>query len=210
MDRRRYLAALGVGIAGSATLAGCVQAPQGEQGNEQENGTETTEESGNGGTGTTEESGNEETQTPTETETTGGGATNVSMTSEGSEFYFDPIGLFVEPGTTVTWTNESGAHSSTAYQEGNGPAEVTRIPEGAEAWDSGTLSEQGATFEHTFETTGTYDYYCIPHKTLGMVGRIVVGEPGGPAEGSMPPDGDVPESSTIVEQGSVSYEEFSG
>ncbi|QLG64061.1 halocyanin [Halorarum salinum] len=128
----------------------------------------------------------------------------------GSEYYFDPIGLFVESGTTVTFRIESGSHSSTAYQEGNGPAEVTRIPEGAEAWDSGTVSEEGATFEHTFETAGTYDYFCIPHKSLGMVGRIVVDEPGGPAEGSMPPDGEVPDSQTIVDQEAVSYDEFSG
>jgi hypothetical protein len=43
-----------------------------------------------------------------------------------------------------------------------------------------------------------------------MVGRIVAGEPGGPAEGSMPPDGEVPESQTIVDQGAVSYSDFSG
>ena len=131
------------------------------------------------------------------------------MVTEGSEYYFDPIGLFVESGTTVTWEIQAGSHSSTAYKKGNGPASVTRIPDGAKAWDSGVLSQQGATYEHTFETTGTYDYFCIPHKSLGMVGRIVVGEPGGPAEGSMPPDGEVPESQTIVDQGTVSYSKFS-
>jgi plastocyanin len=132
------------------------------------------------------------------------------MITEGSEYYFDPIGLFVESGDTVTFEIQSGSHSATAYKEGTSSASVTRIPDGAEAFNSEILSEQGATYEHTFETTGTYDYFCIPHKTLGMVGRIVVGEPGGPAEGSMPPDGEVPESQTIVDQGSVSYSAFSG
>jgi len=56
--------------------------------------------------------------------------------------------------------------------------------------------------EHTFETAETYGYFCIPHKTLEMVGRVVVGEPGGPA------DGGVPESQRIVEEGAVSYEAF--
>lgn len=148
------------------------------------------------------------------TETTGtpagqAGATNtIAMVTAGTDYYFDPIGLYVEPGETLTWQNESGAHSSTAYQQGNGLAEVTRIPEGAQAWDSGILSQQGATFEHTFEVTGTYDYFCTPHKTLGMVSRLVVGEPGGPAEGSQPPDGTVPESDVIVEQGAVGWDEF--
>ena len=130
------------------------------------------------------------------------------MTTKGSEYYFDPIGLFVESGDTVTWKIDSQDHSSTAYESGNGPAEVNRIPDGAEAWNSGVLTERGATFDHTFHTEGTYDYFCIPHKSLGMIGRIVVGQPGGPAEGSMPPDGDVPVSDAIVEQGAISYGDF--
>lgn len=137
-----------------------------------------------------------------------GNSTEVLMITKGSEYYFDPIGLFIEPGTTVTWKIDSQAHSSTAYEKGNGPAEVTRIPNGADAWNSGVLSERGATFEHTFDVEGTYDYYCIPHKSLGMVGRIVVGSPGGPAEGSMPPDGEVPKSDRIVDQGAIAYGDF--
>jgi plastocyanin len=146
-----------------------------------------------------------------ETDTPSNGDSNtVLMVTEGSDYYFDPIGLFVESGETVTFEIDSGSHSATAYKEGNGQASVTRIPDGAEVFDSGILSEQGATFEHTFETAGAYDYFCTPHKSLSMVGRIVVGEPGGPAEGSMPPDGEVPESQTIVDQGAVSYSDFSG
>lgn len=195
MDRRSYLRVVGTAVGGTATMAGCLGAPQGQEGTP------------------TPESDGTPTTTPTPEETPGGGgsnATTVAMVTDGDQNYFDPIGLFVEQGTTVTWQIDSGAHSSTAYQEGNGPAQTTRIPEGAEAWNSDILSEQGATFEHTFETVGTYDYFCIPHKTLGMVGRVVVGEPGGPAEGSMPSDGDVPESQTIVDQGAVSYDEFTG
>lgn len=161
-------------------------------------------------TETTETTPTEETTTTAGTDPGQSRSTTVQMVTEGSDYYFDPIGLFVEPGTTVTWQNESGSHSATAYKEGNGPATVTRIPESAEAWDSGILTEQGATYQYRFDTTGTYDYFCTPHKTLGMVGRIVVGEPGGPAEGSMPPDGEVPTSQTIVEQESVSYDTFTG
>lgn len=133
----------------------------------------------------------------------------VLMVTEGDDYYFDPIGLFVESGETVTFELDSGNHSATAYKNGNGQASVTRIPDGADAFDSGILSEQGATFEHTFEMTGTYDYFCSPHKSLDMIGRIVVGESGGPAVGSMPPDGDVPESQTIAGQGAVPYSDYS-
>ncbi|MCU4799409.1 plastocyanin/azurin family copper-binding protein [Halobacteria archaeon HArc-gm2] len=90
--------------------------------------------------------------------------------------------------------------------EGNPQAEVTRIPEGAEGWNGETLTEQGATFSHTFEVEGTYDYYCIPHKSLEMVGRVVVGEPSG-LDGN-PPDGAVPDEQATVDAGAVSFDEF--
>lgn len=201
VNRRTFLGTTGSTV-GLIAIAGCTGPDGGENGDDgggqDENG------------GGTESPTDTPTTSPTQTPTGEDGGTTIGMVTDGSEYFFDPIGLLVSQGDTVTWEIESGSHSSTAYVEGTGGAETTRIPDGAEGWDSGTLSDEGATFEHTFETTGTYDYFCIPHKSLGMVGRIVVDEPGGPAEGSMPPDGDVPESSTIVEQGSVSYDDFSG
>jgi len=149
-----------------------------------------------------------ETTAGDETTADGGGTESVAMITEGSEYYFDPIGLYVESGTTVEWVNESGAHSSTAYAEGNGGAEVTRIPDDAEPWNSETLTEAGATFSYTFEVEGTYDYFCIPHKSLGMVGRVVCGEPGG-VEGDTP-DGAVPDPQTIVDEGAIAYDDFDG
>ncbi|WP_353635569.1 plastocyanin/azurin family copper-binding protein (plasmid) [Halobacterium sp. NMX12-1] len=185
MERRQVLKTAGLLATGGITsLAGCSS-------------------SGNGDSG---ESATSESQATSSSS----GSNTVMMVTEGSNYYFDPIGLFVESGETVTFEIQSGSHSATAYKEGTSSASVTRIPNGAETFNSEILSEQGATYEHTFETTGTYDYFCIPHKPMGMVGRIVVGEPGGPAEGRMPPDGDVPESQTIVDQGSVSYSSFSG
>lgn len=112
--------------------------------------------------------------------------------------YFDPIGLHVETGTAVRFVLEAGAHSATAYPD--------RIPADAPAFDSGTIAQ--GEFEHTFDAPGTYDYYCIPHKGIGMVGRVVVGSAGGPAEDGAIPDGSVPNSASIVEQGAVSYEAF--
>jgi len=114
--------------------------------------------------------------------------------------YFDPIGLHVESGTTVRFEIAAGAHSATAYEN--------RIPSDASAFESGVISSGG--FEYTFEEPGTYDYYCIPHKSVEMVGRIVVGNPGGPAEDSPVPDGDVPEGDAIVEQGAIPYGSSTG
>jgi plastocyanin len=139
------------------------------------------------------------------------GVYEIEMRTDGSEYVFDPIGLHVEPGDTVRWVNVSGSHSATAYAEGNGGATQRRIPEGAEPWNSEIQTEPDATFEYTFEEEGTYDYFCIPHKTLGMVGRIVCGEPGGPAEESENPDiggiqsGEYPSSEAIVENEVLAY-----
>lgn len=149
-------------------------------------------------------------RTSTGTPRSGIAGATVSMTSEAGTSFFDPIGLYVEPGDVVTWEIESDAHSTTAYAEDHFMAAVTRIPEGAEGWDSGTLRGTGETFTHKFETRGTYDYFCIPHKPFGMVGRIVVGQPGGPADGSMPPDGPVPTGEAIVEAGAIPYPAFDG
>jgi len=114
--------------------------------------------------------------------------------------YFDPVGLHVEPGTTVRFEIAAGTHSATAYE--------SRIPAAASAFDSGVISSGG--FEFSFEEPGTYDYYCIPHKSVGMVGRIVVGSPGGPAEERPIPDGDVPDGDTIIERGAVPYGSSAG
>jgi plastocyanin len=111
--------------------------------------------------------------------------------------YFDPVGLFVEPGTTVRFVVGEGSHSATAYED--------RIPPTAQPFDSGVRSE--GSFEYTFEEPGTYDYYCTPHESMGMVGRVVVGQPGGPAEDNPIPEGDVPGSDVIVEEGTVTGED---
>lgn len=201
MKRRRYVRTVGSGICvGLAGLAGC-GSPGEEAGTETVamagNETETTAEEGDTGANATNETG---------TDGAGSGSNTVAMVTDGDQYYFDPIGLYVDPGGSVTWENQAGSHSSTAYVEGNPQAEVRRVPEDAEGWNSETLSEEGATFSHTFEVEGTYDYYCVPHKSLGMVGRIVVGEPSGLEDD--PPDGPAPDEQTIVEEGAVSYDQF--
>lgn len=176
---RRRLLAIGGGIA-AAALAGCVGASQDP---DYTPPTEAPQEDGQGGG---------------EAQTGGGdgpsrsaSATVDMVSTSGGDQVFDPDVVWLEAGGTVTFVNESGTHSATAYAEANGKPD--RIPSGAEAFDSGTLVEEGAEFSHTFETEGVYDYYCIPHEALGMIGTIVVGNPDpegqpglAPAQGSLP------------------------
>lgn len=95
----------------------------------------------------------------------------------GARVWFKPIGLLIEVGQTVRWTNRDpgNSHTSTAYH----PSlykKTQRIPDGAKPWDSGFLLPNES-FSFTFTVPGVYDYYCLPHEHAGMVGRIIVGQP---------------------------------
>ena len=73
------------------------------------------------------------------------------------DFTFKPGDLEIEAGTTVTFTNKDGfAHTATAKDK---------------SFDTGNL-EQDATFEHTFEEAGTFEYLCAIHNS--MTGTITV------------------------------------
>jgi plastocyanin len=115
------------------------------------------------------------------------GLAEIRMMSDrlGAEVWFDPVGLLLEPGQTVRWTVAANVHTTTAYHPAN-DGHSLRIPEGATPWDSGFLVKPGDHFAVTLTVEGVYDYFCAPHEAAGMVGRIVVGRPGGP--GALPFD----------------------
>jgi plastocyanin len=70
---------------------------------------------------------------------------------------YDPSSQSVSVGSTVTWTN-------------NGSTAVTiTSPDGL--FDSETV-QPGSSFSHTFDTPGTFRYFCVPYPH--MKGVIVV------------------------------------
>jgi len=113
--------------------------------------------------------------------------TTVDMTDS---LVFDPEEITVQVGTEVVWENVgSVGHSVTAYED--------EIPDGAEYWASGGFDDEssarsaypsqgdvagGESYSHTFETTGTHGYFCIPHESVGMVGEVVVTEDAPPED----------------------------
>lgn len=101
----------------------------------------------------------------------------LSGTTSGSEVWFRPRGLLIQPGQTVRWVNrdKGNVHTSTAYHPDNG--KPLRIPQGAASWNSDYLMP-GESFAMTFDIPGVYDYFCIPHEHAGMVGRLIVGTAG--------------------------------
>lgn len=108
-----------------------------------------------------------------------GGGSDVSMTSDHS---FDPAALTVAAGTEVSWTNDDDeSHTVTAYSGGVPEGEYFTsgdLPNEEAARDavSDALIQPGETFSVTFDTPGTYAYFCIPHEDHGMTGEIVVEE----------------------------------
>ena len=107
------------------------------------------------------------------------------------EWYFDPSAVWVPKGQKVRWVARKWGATVTAFHPSNDNHEL-RIPEGAKPFDSGMIPLMDTpykgmdTFEVTFDVEGTYDYYSRHHEILGMVGRIIVGKPGGPAESNPP------------------------
>ena len=101
----------------------------------------------------------------------------VTFGYKSGEGHFEPKGLHVEPGTTVRFLieEELAPHNIVAYHPSNG--RPLRIPEGAEAWASPMIQKSGEYFDVTLTVPRVYDFYCEPHESGKMVGRIIVGDP---------------------------------
>jgi plastocyanin len=92
-------------------------------------------------------------------------ATTVDVTvGPNGDLVFSPSSVTIHPGDQVRWTFGSSGHSTTS----GSPGQPNNI------WDSG-IRNQGATFTHTFNSAGTFPYYCIPHGgCCNMVGTVMV------------------------------------
>ena len=95
--------------------------------------------------------------------TTGDATATTTAAATGGEavaiagFKFDAPALTVAAGTTITWTNDDTAEHSVVAE------------------DTSFISDnlgKGATFEHTFDTPGTFPYICGIHSR--MKGTITV------------------------------------
>ncbi|MGC2626957.1 MAG: plastocyanin/azurin family copper-binding protein [Candidatus Udaeobacter sp.] len=88
---------------------------------------------------------------------------NVAVGWYGGLIDFHPSSVTIHPGDQVKWVWLTSGHSTTSGRPG--------MPNGI--WDSGVRS-QGATFIHTFNSAGTFPYYCTRH---GQVGKVTVAIP---------------------------------
>ena len=91
----------------------------------------------------------------------------VGAQGNGGALAFSPAGIWIDPGTTVTWewTGEGGEHNVATV---DGPAGL----------DSDLTAEAGFTYEYEFteDDEGITDYVCEPHEALDMKGEVAVGD----------------------------------
>jgi plastocyanin len=76
---------------------------------------------------------------------------NVAVGYYGGLIEFLPSSVTIHPGDQVTWLWLTGFHSTTSGRPG--------MPNGI--WNSGVRSQ--GTFTHTFNSVGTFPYYCTEH-----------------------------------------------
>jgi plastocyanin len=66
----------------------------------------------------------------------------------------------VPVGATVVWTFEGGPEPhNVKADDASFDSEISN-----DAWE----------FEHTFDTAGTFGYFCVPHQSVGMNAEILV------------------------------------
>ena len=89
---------------------------------------------------------------------------NVRMLNKlnGQTMVFDPLIIQVDINDTIFWTANNKGHNVEFIKKG--------IPEGVGKFKS----KVGKDTSYTFTIPGVYAYQCTPHKTLGMIGYIVV------------------------------------
>lgn len=89
----------------------------------------------------------------------------VGAEGNGGNYAFAPAGLWVDPGTEVTWE-----------WTGQGQSHNVNNQEGPGDYQSEIVAEEGHTFSYTFEEAGISKYQCDPHVSLGMKGAVAVGD----------------------------------
>ena len=71
----------------------------------------------------------------------------------------------INSGDTVFWKATDKGHN-VQFISKNG------VPEGVEKFKSKINKDT----EYTFTIPGIYAYWCVPHKTMGMIGFVIVGD----------------------------------
>ena len=78
---------------------------------------------------------------------------------------FSPKIVKINTGDTVIWKSTDPGHNVSFMMKGG-------VPEGIDKF----TSKIGKDTEYTFSVPGIYAYICVPHKSMGMIGFVIVGD----------------------------------
>lgn len=85
---------------------------------------------------------------------------------------FSPQTVTINAGETVEWVWSSSGHNVVS---GTGCIADNQFCSPTDSsCATAPVSTQGATYTHTFTTSGTYHYFCNVHCALNMVGTVIV------------------------------------
>jgi pseudoazurin len=82
---------------------------------------------------------------------------------DGAKMVYSQDITTIEVGDTITWLPKSKGHN----------VEFVAGPDG---WDAPKKSKLNKEYSYTFDTPGVYLYQCTPHKSMGMIALVVVGD----------------------------------
>lgn len=160
VDRRTVLQGFGT-MAIVGTIAGCTTDSDGDGGDGSEGGDGSDGSDGGGGNSEVEDYLSNTSNYDGIVDETGSSEVTVDVGASGNtgNFAYEPAAIRVDTGTTVVFEWVNGYHN-VVDEDGNFESELT--------------DENGFTFEHQFDSAGTYLYFCQPHKGQGMKGAVVV------------------------------------
>ena len=83
---------------------------------------------------------------------------------DGENMVFSKKIVKIDVGDTVFWKSTDPGHNVEFIKKG--------VPEGVDKFKS----KVGRDAEYTFTIPGIYAYWCTPHKSMGMIGFVIVGD----------------------------------
>jgi plastocyanin len=106
---------------------------------------------------------------------------HVQLVQQGAKYLFVPANFTIKSGDIVEFENLSGGPHNVAFDKDHIPAGARDILNKAMARRQGdlmgpflTAAHEKYTIAFTGAPKGTYGYYCLPHRALGMVGVLTV------------------------------------
>jgi len=94
----------------------------------------------------------------------------VKMGSDSGQLVFVPDEIKICKGDTVTWVMNKGGPHNVVFDEDAIPSGVD-----AESISMDTqIGDEGETYSKKFDVSGSYSYFCEPHRGAGMNGALVV------------------------------------